>query len=253
MFMNLPWSNSLSVGCDEAQLQRYFWRPPCETWSIARTLECEEGSAPRPLRSRTNPLCLEELTDKELKQLEVSNYLLYVALLLLLVAIQTRTPAVMEHPREPKVAAYAAIWRLPWVRHMMTCKVLQRTLLWQAKYGSDSPKPTHFAHCWVPNFAAICQRQEQHVVWEDLMELRGKDAHGAWLTSRGKEYPSRLNLALASAHIAAVQSRIAVTSVAPEMENQIAQEFAFLYAGDIDQAAQSMQPDYRVRKLDSMD
>ena len=60
--------------------------PPCETWSEARFNEIAGVATPRPLRSSTDPFCIDGLNTQELEQLSMSNFLLFVALKLLWLA-----------------------------------------------------------------------------------------------------------------------------------------------------------------------
>lgn len=218
--------------------------PPCETWSNARTLECDIGNSPRPLRTCANPLCIPGLESTELQPLEVSNYLLYVAIELMLHCAFTGTPATMEHPKEPKQKEAPSIWRLPWLRHLETARVMTRSLLWQAQYGAVSAKPTHFMTCGIPDFKNRCKRFERSVVWSELEVLRGKDSSGAWNTAKGKEYPNDLNRALATVHVEMASKRQLHANPDIHEMQKIDMLYSQLYAGDRLFSDQVMAPDY---------
>eukprot|EP00438_Fugacium_kawagutii_P025571 Skav215567 [mRNA] locus=scaffold2748:1695:2534:- [translate_table: standard] len=228
--------------------------PPCETWSAARELATEEGYSPRPLRNKEDLIGLAGLTADEVQQLSVANFLLYYALLVFLLCLGTGTPAIVEHPREPRPAHCASIWRLPWVTHLRQHRQVQRHLLWQAAYGAVSAKPTHMMTCHLPKFKAVLRRFAQPIAWETLEELKGRSATGGWNTAKGKAYPSALNLALATAHLETMKDRESAIFVEPSLLQAISTDFDNLYAGDVDLNVQMMQPDFhRIDRLQAMD
>eukprot|EP00438_Fugacium_kawagutii_P016851 Skav219683 [mRNA] locus=scaffold817:72948:78818:+ [translate_table: standard] len=228
--------------------------PPCETWSNARTLECDQGSCPRPLRTNLQPLCISGLTHSELQQLQISNYLLFVAIELMLHCAFTSTPAIMEHPMEPQPSSAPSIWRLPWLRKMEDAGVMSRTLLWQARFGAVSAKPTHFMTCGIKKFRQQCKPFEREVRWDELQVLRGKDHSGAWRTAKGKEYPSDLNRALATVHIDSSFQRARNLLPDPSIVEDVETMYSKLYAGNCVLHEQVMAPDYHgSRLLSTMD
>eukprot|EP00438_Fugacium_kawagutii_P015143 Skav220612 [mRNA] locus=scaffold507:296315:302257:- [translate_table: standard] len=223
--------------------------PPCETWSAARALECPGIKAPRPLRSASDPFSLQGCTHSELQQLEVSNFLLLIAIRLMVAATMYGVPATMEHPRQPKEDAAPSIWKLPWIVAMIEAGLWRRVLLWQAKYGAPSAKPTFFAIAHQPNFDQIRAHYEEPVDWTALEVLQGRDSSGAWRTSKGEEYPARLNRCLAHSHVRAVQSKQQVDSYDRHAYSLFDHDFQQLYAGDCNIAEQSLQPDFHGRTL----
>eukprot|EP00438_Fugacium_kawagutii_P011058 Skav221285 [mRNA] locus=scaffold2775:210456:211586:+ [translate_table: standard] len=223
--------------------------PPCETWSNARTLDHEHGAAPRPLRSNTQPMCIAGLTHSELQQLQVSNYLLFIAIELMLHCAYTSTPATMEHPMEPRAPDAPSIWRLPWLQKMEEANVMVRSLLWQASYGATSAKPTHFLTCGIRHFRQRCRAFERKVCWNELQVLRGKDHTGAWKTAQGKEYPSDLNKALATVHVESNSHRRQNLHPDARTVCTVDESFEMLYAGDCVLHEQQMAPDYHGAKL----
>eukprot|EP00438_Fugacium_kawagutii_P011413 Skav216741 [mRNA] locus=scaffold178:124271:126382:- [translate_table: standard] len=227
--------------------------PPCETWSEARYIE-QDFAAPRPLREAANPLCIERLKLSELEQLEVSNHLLFVTIRLVFIAVCHCIPSIVEHPREPKDVHRPSIWRLPWFQELFRLKLMTQHVVFQAQFGSESVKPTHFAVGHIPRFKAVLKRFHRPVNWQSLKLLAGKTADGSWCTSRAKEYPADLNAGLSLAIVDAAKSCLREHK-SLERTAQFEQEFTDLYAGDVSLEAQQMQPDFHVRvpRLDNMD
>eukprot|EP00438_Fugacium_kawagutii_P017716 Skav233537 [mRNA] locus=scaffold5919:72146:77359:- [translate_table: standard] len=217
--------------------------PPCETWSQARWNPCEGFDGPRPLRTADDPMCMPQRTTAELQQLEVSNYLLFVALRLFTWAVFTGTPGVLEHPQQPRNAMYASIWALPWVQRLRTNHLARRHLIWQAEYGAVSPKPTHFLECHIDGFTDILKQYKIRVDWAHLQTLAGKDDAGRFKTAQAKEYPSLLNKGLATAHLVAADRRVR-RHMDPTERASMQTQFDWLYAGDCQFNQQTIQPDY---------
>ena len=217
--------------------------PPCETWTEARFLPTAEGRDPRPLRSNQFPLALEQLTGRELEQMGVSNFLLYVAVRLLLAAAMTGTPGILEHPKEPRVQDRPTIWRLPWLTALRQQGIMQQILVWQAAFGSPSLKPTHFGVVHLPEFQTALRMYSQSIQWDSLTTLQGRNLDGSWKTSIAKEYPSRLNQALAKAHVLAYLRRSTAQAPTPLSESAL-RAFEQLYKGDVDFSRQQMAPDF---------
>ena len=218
--------------------------PPCETWTEVRWESLGNAAFPRPLRTAMDPFCLPALTHKELQQLEVSNYLLYVAIRLFLAAIYTSTPGICEHPRQPKCAERASIWMLPWLRHLLNSPYASQELIWQAQYGAASPKPTHLGICHLPNFHSVMRNHKMPTDWSSLRTLRGKNEDGTWATTAAKEYPQQLNKALAELHVSAMQHNQHMAHGTRITSPTIAAQFAELYAGNLPFTEQTVNPDY---------
>eukprot|EP00438_Fugacium_kawagutii_P002796 Skav225640 [mRNA] locus=scaffold1716:264996:265862:- [translate_table: standard] len=225
--------------------------PPCETWSQVRFLQ-DDTPAPRPLRSRSNPLCLEGLSAEELRQLAVANFLLMVAIRVLLACSLSEVPCLCEHPKEPSHSEKPSIWRLPWLVHLQSEGMIRRHVLFQAAYGASSAKPTNFAECHCPSYRRSLKELSQKVCWEHLELLQGRRSDGSWMTGSAKEYPLRLNQALALTH---VREHLRLTqrgALCKSRTEAFQQEFASLYAGDLDWSAQELRPDYGHRDRDTV-
>ena len=224
--------------------------PPCETWSQARHLELEHEVAPRPLRSAMDPFGVPKLHIRENEQLAISSFLLYVTIRLLLEAAMNTVPAVVEHPQEPKLRDRASIWRLPWFQFFEQQGLMRRHLIWQGHYQAAAPKPTHLGAFHLPEFAPVMQSYKIEPDWQALVRLGGKEEEtGQWRTSRAKEYPGRLNEALAALLVTAHERRCRETAAAGTLSPQAKEQFARLYAGDVDLSRQTIQPDFHRRTV----
>ena len=218
--------------------------PPCETWTEVRWEQQDGANMPRPLRTAEHPFCLPALKYPELQQLEVSNYLLYVAIRLFLAAVFTSTPAILEHPRQPKSEERASIWALPWLQQLLASPHASRELIWQAQFGAPSPKPTHLGVCHLPSFRRIMKQHWLPTNWAALRTLKGRDETGAWATTAAKEYPDRLNEAIAELHVNALHCRLASMPSGPQPNASIDSQFRSLYVGDHAYDDQVINPDY---------
>ena len=222
--------------------------PPCETWSEARFIEPRAPGDPRPIRDADHPLGIPGCTMKEMEQLDVANLLLFVAFRLLFHAALCRVAAILEHPKEPKKMSRAAIWRLPWMKRLQQAQLLKQCLIWQAHFGSPSAKPTHLGIVHLPKYQQIMARHRCRVDWTTLQNLGGRDHSGGWKTAIAKEYPPRLNLAFADLLVSAHQERVSQASDVVDLPDEIATQFADLYAGDVNLDLQRMQPDFHPRQ-----
>ena len=229
--------------------------PPCETWSEVRweppDRADQASSYPRPLRTAEDTFCLPALTQPELQQLTVSNYLLYVAIRLFLAAVYTSTPGICEHPKQPKKPDRASIWTLPWLKQLLASPYAKQELIWQAQYGAESPKPTHLGICHLPRFREVMRNHCLPTDWASLRTLRGKNEDGTWATTSAKEYPQQLNKAFATLHVSAMHRRQSIVPGSRIIDPEINAQFAALYAGDRPFSEQFINPDYhRARDRD---
>ena len=218
--------------------------PPCETWSEARNMACPDGPAPRPLRTEAQPFGVLQLTISELDQVLISTQLLFTAIRLLICAMITGVPGIMEHPREPRKADRASIWKLPWILQMFNSGTLRKHLVWQARFGAKSAKPTHLAVCHISEFSNVLHSHAVQVNWSSLEVLQGRQGDGSWKTSVAKEYPPLLNRALAHVLTVAHRDRVAASDRVSLDPPNFEKVFWELFSGDVDMAKQVMQPDY---------
>ena len=128
--------------------------PPCETWSVSRWRQLEDGSGPRPVRSTEDLFrliwSLTPLRIRELRQTTVGNKLLQFALLMMGAHAVSGTLGILEHPSAPDAKSTgvpASIWRLPIVQLMRKHPNVGLAHIKQGFFGARSPKPTT-VHSW---------------------------------------------------------------------------------------------------------
>ena len=173
--------------------------PPCETWSVARERYYQDQHGPRPLRDAHHLSGFGSLRIKELRQVNVGNQLLGVAIRLFVLAWLHTVFFVLEHPSEPEGEMSASIWKIPCVRWLLQLPGVSRHLFLQGLYGAPSAKPTHlmFAHAG-EDVLAIFRRCQTTTVVPKTMSI-GQDAQGRFLTARLKVYPPQFCRAIALA------------------------------------------------------
>ena len=182
--------------------------PPCETWSRSRlkggipTLKVGDGG-PRLVRDLANPMGLDRLKIREIRQLLVANQLLCFTLMILVTVVRENLFMVLEHPAEPQSPSedwLASIWRLFATRVFNHCSHLQKVLVYQGYYGSKSPKPTNLLICIGDKLNAAAILHESRIT-DQLPEqlVMGWDAKNReYSTASLKSYPSALCAGLAS-------------------------------------------------------
>ena len=180
--------------------------PPCETWSISRWRQLEDGSGPRPLRS-TDDLhlliwSLTPLRIRELRQTTVGNKLLQFAILMMGGHAISGTLGILEHPSAPDArptGVPASIWRLPIVQLMRQHDNVGLTHIKQGYFGARSPKPTTLMVVGRPHH----RREMLKVLYENQTTtklpppLRMERTKQGFSTMPLKRYPPGLCTALA--------------------------------------------------------
>lgn len=193
------------------------------------------------------------LKGDELKQILVANFLLYVALRLMLTCLLRGLPATLEHPQAPHDHTRATIWRLPWLQQLEQHPGFQKTLIRQAEFGAPSSKPTHLGLCHLRHFQRWIHGFKVPVNWKALEVLKGRTQSGQWQTSKAKAYPEKLNQAIAWCHVQAYwQGR---DMQAEETGVQIDEQFQDLDCSGVAFSEQTIQPDFHRlnRPLDRLD
>ena len=198
---NHLWSTLIQAG-REGYILGLLLGPPCETWSSARFHRLEDGTGPRPLRSRARPWGLDRLRFPELEQLGVGSDLFLRGLWLCILVAFAHGAVILEHPALPADPGHPSIWAT-WVVHLLRtyCPWFQLLEFQQWKLGAAAIKPTGllFANCSLPEW--IHANELPHRL-PPQAPLIGRDATGSFKTARAKEYPSAMNRALAQAIIA---------------------------------------------------
>ena len=170
--------------------------PPCESFTMARWLEHENGCGPQPLRTKSHPWVLPELNLKELVQC-LNGSELFIKVLFLLTLIHAHGGATtLEHPRGPEGlegpnALGWSIWMTSFVQRLLLGPSHQLVTFLQGPLGRPFSKPTRFLAGNLPELAKDLY-SNYNPTWRPSMILGGKDQSGAWKTSAGKEYPSLL-------------------------------------------------------------
>ena len=230
--------------CRNGLVRGLLLAPPCETWSQARYLQ----GPVRPLRNGFQALALSGLTSPEIAQLRVANFLLFTAIRLVYTAIAFSVPFVLEHPREPEDSTRPTVWRLPWFQYAYRHQKVKRHLIRQAFFGSASSKPTHLLVGFMPAFDRSLQKFMRPPNWAQLITLQGRNADGTFKTSLAKEYPERLNAALADSFVSALLLAQRPQDLQPWNPDDLAY-FRWLTEDDREQKEQALAPDYHHRKV----
>lgn len=177
--------------------------PPCETWSSARheLLYDAQGipkPGPRPLRSATRPWGINGLTAREYRQLRMGMRLLMRGLLLSLMTVLSGGSAILEHPAKPKMPDRASIWRTAVVNLLLQSGLFRSFTFAQWRYGGVGVKPTTLLYGNVDNLPGTMKAMEDPSAQRAVTTLVGKSDDGTFRTGRAKEYPTKMNAALAS-------------------------------------------------------
>lgn len=215
--------------------------PPCETWSEARFLEGPVA----PVRSAMCPLTLPGLSPREIiTQVRVSNFLLYVSFRLMVAALATSTPAVMEHPRCPKDPLRPSIWRLPWTRDLLAHSAAKLVLIWQAFFQAPSAKPTNLLTSHLPDLLTDFRLFHVRPDWKRLTVLQGRTSSGGFRTALAKEYPPLMNRALAYTLVRCRAKRAKTAEAGPDQPSEIDEWLQWLQGNEKELEEQTMAPDF---------
>lgn len=114
-----------------------------------------------------------------------------------------------EHPKAPEDREKVSTWDL----HVNKRWVAALNKAWcshvaQWRYGSVAVKPTTLRHVGCPNGHRVLRSYELPNVQYPSEKLEGKDALGAFKTSKAKEYPSQLAKAIAATILGGIRDRL---------------------------------------------
>lgn len=189
--------------------------PPCETFSAARLLQ----GGPPPVRSGDWPNGIPNIALRAWRQVMIGSRLMQFMLDVFLALALCGGCAFVEHPQYPTWAAPlnpASIWTCQAMRLLKTIEAVGATSFDQCVFGCRAKKPTTILHLRLPtlrhhilrsgNMGRCCHGAAAHEA------LAGTEADGSFRTARGKIYPHRLNLAIATAIADFVQRTFDVQS-----------------------------------------
>ena len=171
--------------------------PPCETWSRARGVQTsDKHHGPRIVRTDACLWGLDCLRIRELVQVLMGNLLLTFAFMCLLRLARVGGIGLLEHPADPEGEESAAIWRLPILHLLRAFPGFSIFTFCQGLLGAPTPKPTTVLCLNLPSVVRNLRAHRTTVKLPRRASI-GKTAEGTWATSRLKEYPPALCLALA--------------------------------------------------------
>jgi hypothetical protein len=186
--------------------------PPCETWTAARHIVCDElhGRGPRPLRSSSHAWGLPGLSMRELSQLGVGSSLMLHSLLLEALICLAGGGSIMEHPSLPDDEEFASIWRTMIHRLLlMRAPMAQLVRIEQWRYGAMSVKPTILRGLGLPKLAQHLHACRKPDLLRPTVVLSGYDrAKGCFRTAAAKEYPPGLCEALIRSSFQSLRIRL---------------------------------------------
>lgn len=186
--------------------------PPCETWTAARHIVCEElhGRGPRPLRSCLQAWGLPDLSMRELCQLGTGSALMLHSLLLEVLIGLAGGGSVMEHPALPDNEEFASIWRTFIHRCLiMRMPKAQMVYIEQWRYGAMSVKPTILRGLGLPKLAQFLHACRIPNLTRPTAVLSGYDAtRKCFRTAAAKEYPAGLCEALVRSSFQSLRVRL---------------------------------------------
>eukprot|EP00435_Cladocopium_sp_Y103_P037818 s2577_g10.t1 len=187
--------------------------PPCETWTAARHLKCENlhCRGPRPLRMCQTPWGVPGLTLRELTQLGMGSHLMLHSLGIELRIVLRGGGSLMEHPAWPSDPTFASIWRTDLHRDLlMKCPHALEVYIEQWRYGADCVKPTVLRGLGLPDinhFLHSCALP--HAIRPTKVLAGFDESTKTFRTSAAKEYPSDLCQAMIRSTFGSLRSRIA--------------------------------------------
>ena len=203
---SVTWKRLLELyknGCISATLTG----APCETWSAARhslvVQANDEGKErpcrhmPRPLRDAERVFGRQQLTPRELRQLQQGSLFFMQTLITMAWSIVTGALYLSEHPAIPMLEEAASVWKTPWIQLLCSHPDVVLHFVGQWKWGCSVCKPTGLLAIKLPRFnASMYSRQDSNAKKPDQVAI-GIGENGKFRTSAHKEYPTGFCNALA--------------------------------------------------------
>ena len=225
--------------------------PPCETWSAARNNPLDPAQpdkGPRPLRSCSRPWGLEGLKHAELRQCQQGSEFAIQTMFAIACHLIFGGSFVGEHPDEPTDLTFASIWRTGLMRLFRGHPDCQLFHVQQWRWQCEVSKPTGLLGVRTPHLMASMYRcQDPEAIKPKHMAI-GRDAQGAFQTSKFKEYPVLFGKALAigigEQILTNIRSRAIcpASPMVPELLEWVEEAAAF---SSVNRACNRFLPDYQ--------
>ena len=178
--------------------------PPCETYTDARWLPAPDDQLlkyPRPLRDAMKGWGMAQRNMKELKQVQVGNYLMWISFTYMMLIALYGGCATLEHPKgvAPRRNRFS-VWVSSLTRRVTRSKIWQVVDFLQGPLGVAYSKPTRILHLRLPELPQLIYAAYDKA-WRPSEKLGGLDDNGEWRTMKAKAYPERLNAVLADSYM----------------------------------------------------
>ena len=181
--------------------------PPCETYTLARWMEVNDGPAPRPLRDMEFPWGRDHLSLQEVLQCFVGTHLMLKALSLMVLAYCHGASFSLEHPKgvEGREGRWT-IWDSAMIQQLLLAADVKRVDFIQGPLGQPFTKPTSLLIGRLENFASELFNHYQPG-WKPTEWLGGRESNKkGWRTAKAKAYPPLMCKVIAEAHLRHAQS-----------------------------------------------
>ena len=170
--------------------------PPCALWSRVRFLP----GGPPPVRSRSEPWGLRNLSKDMQRRVDLSNSMVLAAISLVETVILAGGSGTIEHPADPGQPPYPSIFMLPVMISMESRVQATRWTFSQCMWGCPARKLTTItgvadALTMEALVSAKCNHKK-HVA-----SLSGVDESGLFRTRIAQAYPQQMCRQLALAHV----------------------------------------------------
>lgn len=182
--------------------------PPCETYSDARWLPPPDPTTkrfPRPLRDAMKGWGMAQRSLRELRQLQVGNYLMWISFTYLILIAIYGGCATLEHPRGmAPLRNRFSVWVSSLIKRVTRSSVWSVVDFLQGPLGVTYAKPTRILHLRLPELPQMIYAAYDKT-WKPSETLGGLDESGEWRTMKAKAYPERLNAVLADSYMVHLQ------------------------------------------------
>lgn len=155
--------------------------PPCETYTDARWLPAPDDQLlkyPRPLRDAMKGWGMAQRNMKELKQVQVGNYLMWISFTYMMLIALYGGCATLEHPKgvAPRRNRFS-VWVSSLTRRVTRSKIWQVVDFLQGPLGVAYSKPTRILHLRLPELPQLIYAAYDKA-WRPSEKLGGLDDNG---------------------------------------------------------------------------